>query len=71
MDRAEFNKTLKEVGLSKKEFCEKIELNYNTVNNWGTKNIGIPKWVESWLGNYRKAKISDEIISAVRPFVDK
>ena len=56
MEREEFNELLRQANLSKKEFCEIIDLNYSTVNTWGSSNINIPKWVKSWLENYIKAK---------------
>jgi len=70
MNRDEFNSLLEQAHISKKEFCELIDLNYATVNTWGSSNINIPRWVKSWLENYIKAKISDDIIKAVKPFVD-
>lgn len=70
LSRKEFNELLKKASLTKKDFCRLIELDYNSVNNWGTKNISVPKWVESWLENYIektkyekiKAIIKDEIV---------
>ncbi len=56
MDRLRFKELLKKADLSKKEFCTIIGLNYNTVNTWGSGNINIPLWVETWLNNYIKAK---------------
>lgn len=70
MDRDEFNSLLKQANISKKEFCALIDLNYETVNTWGSSNINIPKWVKSWLENYTKAKISDDIIKAVKPYIE-
>lgn len=70
MTREEFNQLLKSAGISKQEFCEILDLNYKTVNTWGSSDIKIPKWVRSWLENYIKAKMSDEVIKAVKPFID-
>ena len=61
MNREEFNNLLKQANLSKKEFCEFIDLNYNTVNTWGSSKINIPKWVKSWLENYIKSKSYEDI----------
>mgnify|MGYP006967034384 CR=1 FL=1 len=69
MDREEFNQLLVKANLSKKEFCEIIDLNYNTVNTWGSSQINIPKWVESWLENYIKAQSMDKVVDAVKPFI--
>jgi len=63
-----FVKLLKKADLNKKEFSKKTKLAYSTVGNWTTNN-NIPDWVESWLENYIKAKVSDEVIEAVKPFV--
>ena len=68
MNKEEFKELLKKANLTKKEFSEILEINIGSLNNWGsTQNI--PYWVESWLQNYIKAKVSDDIIEAVRPFV--
>ena len=56
MTREEFNTLLLKANLSKKEFCQIIELNYNTVNTWGSSKVNIPKWVKSWLENYIEKK---------------
>lgn len=68
MEKEEFNKLLKQANLTKKEFSEQVDMTYGAVNNWGTSQA-FPRWVESWLQNYIKAKVSDDIIDAVRPFV--
>lgn len=69
MTREEFNKALEEANLTKKEFCTIIDLNYNTINNWGAPTITVPKWVKSWLENYIKAKDIDKIAEAVKPYI--
>lgn len=61
MTREEFNSLLDKAGLTKKQFCETIGLNYNTINTWGSSNIKIPAWVKTWLINYAKAKSFDEM----------
>ena len=61
MNREEFNSLLKEADLTKKEFCNLIDLNYSTVNTWGSSKINIPKWVKSWLENYIKSKSYEDI----------
>lgn len=68
MTKEEYNKKLKEVGLSKKQLAGVLGVAEQTVNNWGSTNK-VPYWIESWLENYIKAKVSDDIIDAVRPFV--
>lgn len=68
MNNDKFVELLKESKLNKKEFSDKTKLAYSTVANWSTTD-NVPDWVESWLQNYIKAKISDDIIEAVKPFV--
>ena len=68
MDILELEKVLEDIKLSKKEFAELTKLPYQTIMNW-KRNNSVPVWVESWLQNYIKAKVSDEIINAVKPFV--
>ncbi|UXC30530.1 hypothetical protein N3114_05790 [Aliarcobacter butzleri] len=68
MDNKVFVELLKKSSLNKKEFSEKTKLAYSTVANWSTTS-NVPDWVESWLENYIKAKLADNIISAVEPFV--
>lgn len=69
MNKLEFTEFLKNINLSKREFAELSNISYNTVNNWNDENRPIPPWVESWLENYKKAKVSDKVIDAVKPFV--
>ena len=54
MTNDEFEKTLKEVELTKKEFASLVEMSYGGVVNWGRSTQTIPNWVESWLELYRK-----------------
>ena len=70
MERDEFNKLLEEAEISKKEFCDIIGLNYNTINTWGSSNIKIPKWVKSWLENYIKAKDIDKVAKTLKPYIN-
>lgn len=66
MDREKFNALLEKANLSKKEFCQIIELNYNTVNTWGSSKVNIPKWVKSWLENYISKKKFDNIKEIIK-----
>ncbi|MEV9477969.1 helix-turn-helix domain-containing protein [Aliarcobacter butzleri] len=70
MKKQQFNKTLKEVGLSQKEFAEILGVAQQTVNSWGTTQ-NIPYWVETWLENYEKAKFADKLIQTFLPLIDK
>lgn len=60
MDRNEFNSLLKQANLTKKQLAEIIGMQYSSVNNWGSSQE-FPKWVESWLQNYIKAKTYEEV----------
>jgi len=51
-----FDKTLKDIELTRQEFADITNLTYGAVSNWNDKNKPIPGWVESWLKNYIKAK---------------
>jgi DNA-binding transcriptional regulator YiaG len=60
MELSQFKELLKRANLNKKQFAELLEMQYNTVNAWGSNN-SIPTWVKSWLENYIKAKTYDDI----------
>ncbi|AXX84531.1 hypothetical protein [Aliarcobacter skirrowii] len=63
-----FEQLLKKANLTKKEFSILVKMNYTSVTNWnGSKNV--PDWVESWLENYIKAKVADDIIKAIEPLI--
>ena len=55
MDNQTFENLLRQAGLSKKEFAQLVEMNYNSVTNWN-KSDKIPQWVESWLKLYSENK---------------
>lgn len=55
MDIKTFEAKLSELNLSKKEFATMVGAVYNGVVNWNSKGE-TPKWVDSWLENYEKAK---------------
>ncbi len=55
MDKEKFNYLLLKANLSKKDLANQIGMTYGAVNNWGS-NSEFPRWVESWLENYIKAK---------------
>ena len=68
MELSQFKELLKKADLNKKQFAELLEMQYNTVNAWGSNN-NIPTWVKSWLENYIKAKDMDKVISAIKPHI--
>lgn len=53
MSFEEFNEKLKDLGLTRREFCNQTGLTYNSVSNWGHKKKSLPSWVDSWLENYK------------------
>ena len=56
MNYEEFKNKLKECNLSIKEFAKMTGLNNTTISTtWKSKNE-VPKWAETWLDNYIKAK---------------
>lgn len=69
MLKDEFTEILKSIELSKKDFAEKANISYNTVNNWNDTNKPVPPWVQSWLENYIKAKDMDKVVEAVKPHI--
>lgn len=69
MDKKTFNAILKEVNLSQVQFAEILNIESTTINKWGVSQ-NIPYWVESWLENYKKAKLGEDVIKAVSPFVN-
>jgi len=63
----EFKKTLKKCNLTIKEFANMCGLNHKSISiSWKNKNE-VPKWAETWLENYQKAKIIDDIKEKVCP----
>ena len=74
MELSHFKELLKKADLNKKQFAELLEMQYNTVNAWGSNN-SIPTWVKSWLENYIKAKtyndIKDKVFEIEGIIIDK
>lgn len=68
MDIETFEKKLNELELTKKEFANMVGAVYNGVINWNVKGE-TPKWVDSWICNYEKAKVLDEISKSIKPFI--
>ena len=68
MEIGEFEKLLKQAGLTKKEFANLTGMNYNSVVNWGTKNT-YAQWVEPCLTAYIKAKKYYELKKSVKSAV--
>ena len=70
MDLQTFKTQLKSIGITKKEFAEKLGLSYTTVNAWGSVQ-DFPKYVEVILEKWVKADNFDKIIEVVKPYADK
>lgn len=68
MDIENFEKKLANLNLTKKEFANLVGAVYNGVVNWNTKGE-TPKWVDSWLENYAKAKTLDNVAQAIKPYL--
>jgi len=73
LTKEKFEKLLLQSGLSKEEFAELVGANKRTVQNWGTKNIDPPYWVESWLENYIAAKASkiDKLLAPINDWAEE
>ena len=70
MNYEEFKKKLKECNLSIKEFAKMTGLNNTTISTTWKSKDEVPKWAETWLDNYIKAKIIDDIKEKVCPVRD-
>ncbi len=66
MTKKEFDKTLKDINLTRQEFSDITDVAYSTISNWSDEKKPIPGWVESWLENYIKAKDLDTIVDTVK-----
>lgn len=60
MEINEFDNSLKELNLSKKDFAILSGLTYNSVVNWNQKGK-TADWVDSWILNYKKAVKFDKL----------
>jgi len=61
MKKQEFDKKLKDIGLSRQDFADVTKLAYSTIGNWHDEKKPVPGWVESWLKNYIKSKSYEDI----------
>jgi predicted transcriptional regulator len=69
MLKEEFDDTLKKVNLNRKEFATAANISYNTINNWNNTTKPVPNWVNSWLKNYEKSMILNNIITSISPHI--
>lgn len=71
MLKKDFDEKIKNLRLSRQDFCKLTGLAYSSVSNWNDESKPIPKWVDSWLENYGKAKVLNEISRAIKPFINE
>ncbi|EPB3729646.1 hypothetical protein CNZW441b_b0036 (plasmid) [Campylobacter novaezeelandiae] len=60
MKNIKFEKKLKELELTKKDFVKIIGMPYQTLMNWKSKGE-TPRWVNSWLENYKYKQFYENI----------
>lgn len=60
MNKKDFDKKIKSLGLTRQDFCDMTGLAYSSVSNWNDDYKPIPTWVNSWLENYEYKKFYDE-----------
>ena len=66
MTNEEFEKILKTLGLTKKEFAQLVDVSYGGVVNWGRESQTVPNWVESWLELYAKNKKFETLKQSIK-----
>lgn len=71
MKKQEFDNLLKEINLTRQEFADLTKLSYGAISNWNDEKKPVPGWVKSWLENYIKAKNMDNIVEAVKPYIER
>lgn len=67
MDLQIFKTRLKEIGVTKKEFADKLGLSYTTVNAWGSVQ-DFPKYVDVILEKWAKAENFDKMAEMFAKF---
>lgn len=61
MEKERLNRLFESSGLSKKEFAKILNINVQTVYVWESTQAA-PYWIWSWLENYAKARMFDQIM---------
>lgn len=69
MTYEEFSHTIKKLGLSREEFAKMVDMSYNSVANWKSKEI--PGWVEPFLLYYEKGKDLDFLLEIIEKYKNK
>lgn len=67
MENAEFEKRLKELNLSKKDFTHIVNIPYQTLMNWKLKGK-TPAWTGPLLFYYEKSRSFDIIMDSIKKF---
>ena len=57
----DFDEALKNIGLSRQDFCNITGLAYSSVSNWNDEKKPIPSWVDSWIQNYKFKNFYDVV----------
>lgn len=71
MTKADFDKKLKSLGLSRQEFCNISGLSYATVASWKDESRAVPSWVEPLLFYYDKARKYDDFQAMISDGLSK
>lgn len=61
MTKKDFDEALKNIGLSRQDFCNITGLAYSSVSNWNDEKKPIPAWVDSWIQNYKFKNFYDVV----------
>ncbi|MBZ7977893.1 hypothetical protein AVBRAN12654_03755 [Campylobacter sp. RM12654] len=64
MTGKEFNDRLKKLGLNVSEFADLTGLTKDAIYSWSRNDKNAPTWIKSWLDNYEKALLLDNIKNA-------
>lgn len=61
MDKERLNQAFSAASISKKEFAKLLNINAQSVYAWESTQP-VPYWVYSWLENYAKARMFDQMM---------
>lgn len=68
MTRLEFDKKIKELGLSRKDFAEIANVSYTGISTNWKDDKEIPSWVEPFLYHYEKGLKLDELLAIIEKY---
>ncbi|TKX28054.1 hypothetical protein [Campylobacter aviculae] len=69
MTRLEFDKKIKQLGLTRKTFADISKVSYSGISTNWKDDKEIPAWVEPFLYYYEKSLVLDEISKSIKPFI--